>query len=54
MPWVYKSRRGRRTRFKAKFKQWAFDHSAAVTELEIGVAVIASILLLVLVMARLG
>ena len=54
MPWVYKSRSARRTRFKAKLKQWAFDHSSAVTEVEIGAVVIASILLLVLLMTRLA
>jgi hypothetical protein len=53
MPWVYRSRSAKRTRFKAKFKQWAFDHSSAVTEVEIGVVVIASFLLLILLMARL-
>lgn len=53
MPWVYKSHSGRRTRIKAKLKQWAFDHSSTVIELEIGGVVIASFLIVILLMARL-
>ena len=53
MPWVYKSNSSKRTRFKARFKQWAFDHSSTLTELEIGVVVIVSFLIVILLMARL-
>jgi hypothetical protein len=53
MPWVYKSHSGKRTRLKARFKLWAFDHRSALTELEIGVVVIVSFLIVILLMARL-
>jgi len=49
MPWVYKARRGIRSRLK----QWAFDHSSEFTEIKIGIWIVVSIIVLILIMNRL-
>jgi hypothetical protein len=53
MPWVYKSPTARLSKFRAKLRRWAFDHSSELVELEVGGIVIASIFLAIVMMSKL-
>lgn len=52
MPWIYRSRSRGRTKFKARFRRWAFDHSSVVVELEVGAIVVSSFLLFALLASK--